>query len=112
MEKDEEAIEAMLSLSYRDLRWALDGFKQARPKTGGRRGEAPSPDETALRDEVVTVQQAREDPAGRGAKGRGARSPTSRWPTFAPGIPAMRRLYALALDLDRRLREKSSPARR
>ncbi len=105
MEKDEEAIEAMLSLSYRDLRWALDGFKQARPKTGGRRGEAPSPDETALRDEVVTVRKRVKTQLDAARKAV-ALDPDQSLADIRAGIPAMRRLYALALDLDRRLREK------
>ena len=105
MEKDEEAIEAMLSLSYRDLRWALDGFKQARPKTAGRRGEAPSPDETALRDEVTTVRKRVKTQLDAARKAV-ALDPDQSLADIRAGIPAMRRLYALALDLDRRLREK------
>ena len=91
--------------AYRDLR--MPGrLKQARPKNRGRRGEGVA-DETALRDEGSDRAQAREDPVD--ARERPWRS----IPTVA-GRHSRRgfrdaRLYALALDLDRRLRRKSCP---
>ncbi len=105
MEADEEAIEAMLTLPYRGLHEKLAQFTQTRPKSGGRRGEAPSPEAAALRDEVVAVRKrvkSRLDAARRAA----ALDPDQSLSDIRAGIPAMRRLYALALDLDRRLREK------
>ena len=105
MEVDEERIASLLSLSYRDLRWALEDFKQERPKTGGRRGETPSPEEVALRDEVTSVRK-RVKSQLEAAKRVVALDPDQSLTDIRAGIPAMRRLYTLALDLDRRLREK------